>query len=125
MKDLNVVSPQYYEWHTEMEQIVKITGREITPDELLQLFEKIHIRLSDRLAASPPIEIACALCVSATHAFAQNEEEYFGTVAYINAMRNSHDRETQNVGERIMIELLGTFINSAVLRKKDENRKKP
>ncbi|MFY9462385.1 MAG: hypothetical protein WAP51_04250 [Candidatus Sungiibacteriota bacterium] len=92
MGDLNVVFPEYYEWHTEMEKIVKALGLGLDPDAMHKLYR-------GSLAGSAFILIRCAekKGKKGLSAFVGGELK-LGMLAFARAMENSHDRTTQKAG---------------------------
>mgnify|MGYP001593007266 CR=1 FL=1 len=97
MDDLNVVFPEYYEWHTEMEKIAKALGLELDPDAMHKLYR-------GSLAAVAFILIRCAdkKAKKGLSAYMGGELK-LGMLAFARAMENSHDRTTQKVGEALTL----------------------
>lgn len=97
MDELNVVFPQYYEWHTEMEKIGKALGLDLDPDAMHSLYR-------GSLAGSAFILIRCAEKKNKKGLFAfVSGEIKLGMLAFARAMENSHDRTTQKVGEALTL----------------------
>lgn len=97
MDDLDVVFPQYYEWHAEMEKIAKTLGLTLDPDAMHKLY-------AGSLAASAFILVKCAekKTKKGFSAFAGGELR-LGMLVFARAMENSHDRTTRKIGEALTL----------------------
>lgn len=130
---MDVVFPQYYEWHREMGKLCRIADLDLPPEILHEIFSEIDasIRKFMKRGYSNAVPNPEKREAEIFWGFAFNPvliTSQFGAIAYFRALEKSHDLATRRVGENLFCMLFMKFFAdrfiAAVLRSGNRSKKR-
>ena len=128
---MDIVFPQYYEWHGEMEKLCRVAGLNLQPEEMNEVFHEIDdgFRAYMKRGYSEEIPNPYKKQSRAFWGFAFSPvllTRQLGAVAYFKTLERSADFSTSRLGERLIAMFCLKFFAerfAGVVRKIEKEKK--
>ena len=111
---MDIVFPQYYEWHTEMDKLCRVADFDFPPEVLHEIFNEVDeaIKAYMKWGYSEEIPNPEKKAAESFWGFAFSPvlaTRQSGTLAYFRTLENSSDLATSKVGGRLLAMLFLKF----------------